>query len=216
MSPRATTEREWLTAAMIAAIPGSMMAAALVHALSIVRPIKLDLYIYQIDALMGFQPSFAMGRFLQQFPLVRTAAFYTYSSMPFAMIAVMWLYIRKGWAAMPLVRSLTLNLFAALPVYLLVPVAGPQYAFASFPNVAPAVSPHPIPIAAPPNGLPSVHFSTAILIYLFARRSLPGMVLAWLYLLLTFAATLGFGEHYLFDLVLALPYAFAIWKYRSK
>ncbi|HXK05784.1 MAG TPA: phosphatase PAP2 family protein [Verrucomicrobiae bacterium] len=216
MNARAAAERQWLTAAMIAAIPGSMMAAALVNALSFLRPLKLDLYIYKIDGLLTFQPSFAMGCFLRQFPLLRAAAFYAYNAMPFAMIAVMWLYVRKGWPALPLVRTLTWNLFAALPVYLLVPVAGPMYAFASFPNLPHGVSPHPIPIAAPPNGVPSVHFSTAILIYLFARRSPLGRTLAWLYLLLTFVSTLGFGEHYLFDLVMALPYALTIWKYQSK
>jgi len=216
MNARAAAERQWLTAAMIAAIPGSMMAAALVNALSFLRPLKLDLYIYKIDGLLAFQPSFAMGCFLRQFPLLRAAAFYAYNAMPFAMIAVMWLYVRKGWPALPLVRTLTWNLFAALPVYLLVPVAGPMYAFASFPNLPHGVSPHPIPIAAPPNGVPSVHFSTAILIYLFARRSPLGRTLAWLYLLLTFVSTLGFGEHYLFDLVMALPYALTIWKYQSK
>jgi hypothetical protein len=208
-------DREWLIAATIAAIPGSMIAAMIVHSMSAIRPLKLDLYIYQIDAILGFQPSFAMGRFLQQHTSLRTAALIAYDGLPFAMVAAILLYAKRGWEALPIIKAFTVNLFAALLVYLIVPVAGPRYAFSSFPAIEPAIIPHWMYIDAPPNCIPSVHFSTALLIYLFARRSPIGRMLSWLYLLLTFAATLGFGEHYLFDLIIAVPYAALIWRMRA-
>ena len=135
-------DREWQIAATIAAIPGSMIAAMIVHCMSAIRPLKLDLYIYQIDAILGFQPSFAMGRFLQQHTSLRTAALIAYDGLPFAMVAAILLYAKRGWEALPIIKAFTVNLFAALLVYLIVPVAGPRYAFSSFPAIEPAIIPH--------------------------------------------------------------------------
>ena len=202
----------FLSLVTLTALIGSLLASIAVHHLSAIRPYKLDLFIYQIEAaLFGFQPSFAMGRFLHHFPMLRTAALFAYDGMPLAIVAILWLYVQRRWETFRLLCVLMVNLCAAIPIYLLVPVAGPRYAFTSFPNAAPPFIPHWMFINAPPNGIPSVHFSTALLIYLFARRAPTGRILAWVYLLLTFAATLGFGEHYLLDLLLAIPYTYCIW-----
>ena len=208
------TRAQTITLAAAGALPGSMAAAGAVHLLSAVRPLKLDPYVYRIDgALFHFQPSFAMGNLLRMAPALKTAAYWCYVGLPVAMLAIVALYVAKGLPVAPLARSLALCLFAAIPIYVAVPVAGPQYAFSNFPNPPAAVPAARIPIDAPPNGIPSVHFATAILLYLFARRcGRPAQILAWGFALMTFGATLGFGEHYLTDLVLAVPYAALIYR----
>src|SRR5207247_2117622 len=68
-------------------------------------------------------------------------------------------------------------------------------------------TPHMIPIDAAPNGIPSVHMATALLIFWFLRRWWWGSLIGLVFILLTILATLGLGQHYLFDLICAIPYA---------
>jgi hypothetical protein len=99
------------------------------------------------------------------------------------------------------------------------PVCGPHYAFAvDFPN---AYLPYPmlhrlalgsIPVlpAFPRNAVPSLHLTWALLIWLntrglsrWARLAAAGLAVA------TVFDTLATGEHYLFDLIVSLP--FTLW-----
>jgi hypothetical protein len=73
--------------------------------------------------------------------------------------------------------------------------------------------PHPItlPISTPRNAMPSLHMAWALLLWCSCRpfSSLSrGFALA--YVVLTVVATLGTGEHYLADLVVALPFSVAV------
>lgn len=55
--------------------------------------------------------------------------------------------------------------------------------------------------------MPSLHAAGALLIFWNSRSFGWTRIIAFLYLLLTLLATLGFGEHYIIDLVVAAPYA---------
>jgi len=102
-------------------------------------------------------------------------------------------------------------LIAAVPFYLLFPVCGPEFAFPHFPALPPApMVPHMVAIAAAPDGVPSVHTSTALLILWFLWRWPWGRVAGLVYLALIVLATMGGGQHYLFDLICAIPYTAAI------
>lgn len=98
-------------------------------------------------------------------------------------------------AAAEYAAAMLVNLALAVPLYLMFPVSGPAYAAA--------------PLAAPPNGVPSVHMSTALLIAWSLRRT-RWCVLGWLFAGLMAFATLGTGEHYLLDLLCAVPYAMLV------
>jgi hypothetical protein len=87
------------------------------------------------------------------------------------------------------------------------------FAFPHFPFIQPNhLDPHPIPLSACANCIPSVHMSTALLVVWFSRRWRSGLILSLIYLALIVVATLGSGEHYLFDLVVAIPYTFLIFR----
>jgi membrane-associated phospholipid phosphatase len=115
-----------------------------------------------------------------------------------------------------LARAFFLNLFLAVPFYLAIPVCGPAFAYPAvwktFPLHLPNDSPrHMIPIDAAPNGIPSVHMATALLIFWFLRRWWWGSLVGFGFVLLTILSTLGLGQHYLFDLICAIPYAVLVY-----
>jgi membrane-associated phospholipid phosphatase len=112
---------------------------------------------------------------------------------------------REAWGMIP---AFLLNLALSVPFYLLCPVCGPAYAFPGFPAPpAGPVLPHPILLDAPANGVPSIHFSTAMLILWYGRKLPFGGSIGVVYAVLTAISTLASGEHYLFDLLVAVPYA---------
>jgi hypothetical protein len=112
-------------------------------------------------------------------------------------------------------------LFAAAMVgylfFSVFPVCGPRYGFpASFPGANFAYSRLaglqlqriPVDWLIPRNGVPSLHFTWALLIW-WNTRTLPrwGRAAATAFVLATAFDTMATGEHYLFDLIAALPFA---------
>jgi hypothetical protein len=75
------------------------------------------------------------------------------------------------------------------------------------------VAPEMIPILRrfPRNGVPSLHMTWAVLMWWSCRR-LPRwtQVLGAVYVLITLMDTLGTGEHYAFDLIVAFPFALSM------
>ncbi len=91
---------------------------------------------------------------------------------------------RMNWARAWLIAALLAPLF-----------------YVAFPAVGPAHLGDP---GAPRNCLPSVHLSWALLCVVYIAPRLRSVALV--FALLTAVATLGTGEHYLIDLIAALPY----------
>ncbi len=76
--------------------------------------------------------------------------------------------------------------------------------------VFPACGPAHMGHAAARNCIPSLHFSWALLLYLYCSSRLKPVMLA--FVLLTGWATMGLGEHYFIDLVVAVLFTFAVCK----
>jgi PAP2 superfamily len=217
---------DWFLAAAALALPANMLSESTALLLSRLRPFKLDEYIFQLDGLLGFQPSFAIGRVLADHLWLKVISSMAYSVLPCAVLVVFGLYLWQRTAAetLTVLRTFLLNLFFAVPLYLLAPACGPAFAFAGFPFALPEhLVPHPILLSAPPNCIPSVHMSTALLVAWFGWRWSTGRLLSVVYTVLIVIATLGSGQHYLFDLVVAIPYAVLMlrlgkieWKRSSK
>jgi hypothetical protein len=69
----------------------------------------------------------------------------------------------------------------------------------------------PIAVPGPRNAIPSLHAAWIFLVYWFAYRlSLVERIGAGLFVLFTLCATLGTGEHYFIDLVVAAPFSLLI------
>jgi len=198
--------------ALILTVPAHVVALSAAGFASHLRPYKLDLYVYRIDGLLGFQPTFLLGRLVMGNHPIMILLVLAYQLLPIAILAVFgaYLWLRPDREAMSMVPVFILNLALGVPLYLLFPVCGPTYAFPGFPALPGPFAAHPILLDAPPNGVPSVHFSTALLILWYARKLPLGRWSGAIYLVLIAAATMASGEHYLFDLVVAVPYAIAI------
>jgi hypothetical protein len=205
---------DWMLAAGVLALPIGVIVDMYIRFLSKLVPYKLDLYVFRFSESLG-APSFHIGQYLNHHLVAFLIIYFAYSVLPCSVVTVFSFYLWKlgTYEARTILTSFVLNLVLALPIYLMVPVCGPLYAFPGFPNTIPAsVVPHPMLIDAPPNGIPSVHFSTALLVLWFARRWRWGTILAGTHLILVGLATLGLGEHYILDLLIAIPYtALVIW-----
>jgi hypothetical protein len=179
----------------------------------------MDNYIFGMDGLLGFQPSFWAGQLLRAHGSLHLLAALAYNILPGVYVGVFALYLlqRPMRDAGRVALAFALNIFAALPIYLLFPVYGPRAAFHSFPVLPQEHVPmRLVATIGTPNAIPSVHFSSALLILWFLWRWRSGRIFGVLFLALTILATLGSGEHYVFDLVVAIPYAAMVgWSARS-
>jgi hypothetical protein len=168
-------------------------------------PLKFDYFLYAIDKALGVS-AFWVARMLSEWQ--RSVLFVVYQSLSAAMITWYGVSLRRrdGRPGSLLVAYLvTFGLGPCL--YLIVPACGPRHAFGNvFPAGNPEVSLLPVPLNYWPNAIPSLHVATALLFVFFAGRNRVLGGIAWLYLALTVAATLAF-EHYVIDLVVAVPFA---------
>lgn len=205
---RRRTEKLFL-AGLVASI-ATFISLRVASFLSIFCRVKYDLYVYWLSARLMDEPSFYIGRIAAHHLWLQVAIECGYG-LPAAMMLgtfAVYLWLRSDVEALRVVEVFILNPLLALPIYLMFPVCGPAYAFSGFPYQTPSgITPHPMAIDAAPNGIPSVHTSTALLVLWLLRHWWWGRVAGSLFLVLTVLATLGLGEHYLLDLVLAAPYS---------
>jgi hypothetical protein len=185
---------------------------------AILSPNTLDLYTYVFDGSLGFQPSFLVGTLFQRVQIVREIGNFTYFALPLGIALVYGGHLKRNrsspWFVLELFMSAGLLGYF---LYLLFPATGPIYvASHSFPN-----SPVPfsqISLRAIPvnlqivrNAMPSLHMAWALLIWYNSKPfSRFVRALAFSYVLITILDTLGTGEHYLIDLVVAVPFSVAL------
>lgn len=172
-------------------------------------PQRFDLFVFSIERWFG-SPSFHLGRLALEYPWFGNTLQDTYLLLPVAFLAL----ATASFLKLPLEDAVQLpwTVFYACILapllYLIFPVAGPRYAISTFPASAPAhLVPHVIYTSAIPNGVPSMHMTAALMFVYFARRWKIGLVLTAIYAALTVCSTMANGEHYLFDLLAAVPYA---------
>ena len=216
-SPHDRKRSEILLVAAFFAFPAirffQILAGNLIRCLAAWRPVRYDLYAWSFDAHLGYS-SFFLGRWVasSRFLSVLVAQVY---DMPFlAMLAVfaVYVYLRESQKALPL-WTFFFNAIVALPIYIAFPVAGPKFIFPNFPQGPGPVAVHRVFAAATvPNGVPSDHTSTALLCAALLWPWKWGRVFGVAFVLLTILATLANGEHYIFDLLTAVPYSWLIWK----
>ena len=209
----------WRTAAAISLFPVKLyLGILLLGATALLSPITYDGYLAAIDQSLGGNLSFTAGQFLLANPPLRFAAFLAYDTLPIAVMLAAALRWRRFGAGDQASIPLTAGVAAAIAVglYLIVPAAGPLFVWGPlFPLHPPAVGSVTGLTAVDPqfwrNCMPSLHF-TGALIVLWGTWSLGrgARLFGVAFLVLTALATLGTGQHYAVDLIVAVPYAIAI------
>ena len=188
---------------------GGWGSTAIANAMGYIPLPKCDLFIYAVDRHLG-SPSFVLGTVCALHPALFSLLNSAYTALPVVVTLVLLRYAWDGYSLNEPATAFLLNVLLAPFLYLLIPVAGPRYAFASFPREPALATLHVISLHAPPNGIPSVHMSTAILIVRFAWRWKIGRWFAVLYLVATIISTMAVGEHYAIDLLAGIPYALGV------
>lgn len=192
---------------------GSMIAVSLAAQLT---PITYDPVIYAFDLRFASDaPSWRVGALFGQHDWLRSLCGYVYNSLPLvlsACLALQWRERSERFVVNCGLVFLTLGVIG-FALYQICPASGPAYLF---PRDFPAHQPAPMQVItarlaiSPRNGMPSLHVGwTFLLLWNLRRRPLLGP-LAAVFLVLTVLATLGSGEHYLADLMVAIPLALTV------
>jgi hypothetical protein len=159
------------------------------HFFDISSFIKFDKTLAALDTRWFFDAAWC--RAAMSIPGIGIATNVAYYSL--AYVAMVW----YGWLAAEgggwkLIQSLVLAYVVGPMFFLLVPAYGPMPAFSGRPNC-----------------MPSLHMATAILLAIY--RPTNGLWVGVVYVALTAWATLATGEHYVIDLVMAIPFSAFIW-----
>ena len=183
-------------------------------------PKVYDLYLYSFDASLGFQPSFVLGKIFMTWRWVRIVCYFAYLglSIPIAS-AYAGQLMRNRKAALPVMLALLYCGPIGGMFYSLFPALGPAHLFQqNFPfhplsmDQARHLLLEPIAIPGFRNAIPSLHMAWVLLAWWYTRGlKLWAKALALVFLLLTVMATLGSGEHYLIDLVVAYPFSVMVY-----
>lgn len=183
------------------------------------NPKGFDLYLYSFDASLRFQPSFLLGKAFLKWPVFgkfSTAVYMAISSIYMFVFAD--LLLRDIKKAKPVFLAFLISGPLGILFYNLFPALGPLYLFgANFPlRPLPAsaiqhLRLEPVSLYGFPNAMPSLHMTWALLAFWYSRGAASWVrIVASVFLTFTVLSTLGTGEHYLADLVVAMPFSLMI------
>ena len=173
------------------------------------RPVVLDARLYGFERLLGFDPSFSLGRVFQAHRWLAGTSAAFYLALPLGVALVYGLVRPRTLAWLP--RAWAAGAVGAA-IYWLVPAVGPGHAFSGYPAAGSeptGTGPLALGGLAPRNCVPSLHLTWALVMLMNARGRL-AQVIALAFLVFVGLATLGWGEHYAVDLVIAVPFAVGI------
>jgi len=180
------------------------------------HPLTYDAYAFHFESTLGFQPSVVLARGLMPNPWIEEVLLASYNVLPLGFAVMIGAQIaRPRRPAVSLLAGLIVSMAIGVIGYHFLPVAGPRYLNNGFPDAVPGADHIPLEALllppSPRNGMPSMHFAWAVLLWLTARqlgnRWLSGFFS--ILLALTFVATMAVGEHYMIDLVAAVPVVIA-------
>lgn len=184
-----------------------------------VHPRTLDLYLLSFDASMRVQLSFFMGQIFDSVRWLRVTGLYFYMGLaiPITLVYAGRL-VRFGTKAFSAMLAFLITGPAGILFYFIFPACGPVHmANRYFPFHPLSISQtsrlvlEPIAIAGARNAIPSLHVAWMLLAWWYSRGlSWWERGIAFAFLAFTVVATLGTGEHYFVDLVVAFPFALMI------
>lgn len=179
------------------------------------RPTTLDLYLYSFDASLHVQPAFVLGQWFARMHLFAICSVTIYLALPVAIgLVFAGCVVRDRPNAMPSVVAFLITGPIGACFYTMFPALGPVHIFLDkFPwhplDFARArnIFLEPIAVAGPRNAIPSLHAAWIFLVFWYARKlSVIERIGAGIFVFFTLCATLGTGEHYFVDLVVAIPF----------
>jgi hypothetical protein len=183
------------------------------------HPKTLDLYLLSFDGSLRTQLAFGAGQLYARFPTLHVTALIAYIGLAIPITTIYagrLLRLREG--AFPAMLALLITGPVGILFYNLFPACGPHnmfgpsFPFRPFPIAnLPRLFLEPAAFQGPRNAMPSLHMAWTLLVWWYSRGlSLAERLVAFAFLALTAFATLGTGEHWFIDLVVAFPFALFI------
>src|SRR3984957_296038 len=175
-----------------------------------------DLYLYAFDASLHVQIPFAVGRYFAQHSALRQVSLLAYIGLSVPIAVVYAGQVRRtGAKALQCFFTFVITGPMGVLFYNAVPALGPAHLFnKNFPWHPLAIDQvrrlllEPIALDGPRNAIPSLHMAWVLLAWWYSRGlSKMERAVALFYLVFVALATLGTGEHYFIDLVVAVPFA---------
>lgn len=203
----------WAAIVLLALLPPTYLNVTLFF-----HPTTFDLHLYHFEATMGFLPSVQLASLADALPTFEQVIKHAYHYMPLGYAVLLGAQLaRPDRPAINLLAAWLISEFIAWTGYHLLPVAGPKFLFLeAFPTDVPSSDSLPVQqslvIPASRNGVPSMHFGWALMLWLNANL----LRVTWLrlgaalLLAMNFIATMALGEHYFVDLVIAVPVIVAV------
>ncbi len=179
----------------------------------------LDLYLYSFDASLHVQPAFLVGQAFEKWIWLNRIGLFFYIGLfiPLGSVYAGQL-LRNRRRALEALTAFVIAAPLGILFYRLFPAIGPLHAFPkNYPwrpltfSQASNLVPKPFSADGLKNAMPSLHMTWVLLACWFSRGlSWWDRALAILFAGFTVLATLGTGEHYAIDLVVAFPFALSI------
>jgi hypothetical protein len=196
-----------------------VFAGAVLERTQLWHPKVLDLYLFSFDASLHVQLAFLVGQTYSMWPWFRAigVALYVGLPIPMAMVYAGQL-IRDRKQAYPAMVAFLVTGPIGIMFYNLFPALGPAHIFMQdFPwhpmttIQASHLLREPITVKGVHNAIPSLHMAWVLLAWWYSRGlSLWERGIALTFAIFTAFATLGTGEHYFIDLVVAYPFSVMI------
>jgi hypothetical protein len=195
------------------------MAGTLLDITETLHPKTFDLFLYSFDCSLRVQFSFLMGQLFWTWLWVRFVCLVIYIALPLPLALVYAAQLRrKRENALAVMLAFLVTGPVGVLFYNMLPACGPVHAFpAAFPFHPPSIadvmhmSVITIPLKGARNAIPSLHMAWVLLVW-WNSKGLARWVraIALLFVVLTTMATLGTGEHYFIDLVVAFPFSLMV------
>jgi hypothetical protein len=183
------------------------------------HPKTLDLYLLSFDYSLRAEIVFAAGRIYWQHPWIHNPSLLVYVGLaiPISLVYAGRL-VRLRREAFPAMLAFLITGPIGILFYNLFPACGPHalfqqgFPFHAFPmGQAPRLHLESIALAGPRNAIPSLHMAWVLLAWWYSRGlSWLERVIVLIFVAFTVFATLGTGEHWFIDLIVAFPFALFI------
>ena len=207
----------WVPAALF--VISDYFASTMLEWTSAAHPKTLDLYLLSFDYSLRVPIVFIAGRIYQLHPWIHNASLLVYVGLAIP-ISLVYAGLLVGFKrkAFPAMLAFLITGPLGILFYNLFPACGPHalfqqgFPFHPFPmDAAPRLHLEAMVVAGPRNAIPSLHMAWVLLAWWYSRGlTWYERLIALIFVVFTIFATLGTGEHWFVDLIVAFPFALLI------
>jgi hypothetical protein len=200
-------------------VASEWMASTLLDITETLHPKTFDLFLFSFDSSLRVPIGFLVGQAFWTWPWLRFACLVIYIALPLPLALVYAAHLRheKSKALAVMIAFIATGPLGVM-FYNMLPACGPAHVLGGMfpwhpPTTADAmlINVAPVLLKGARNAIPSLHMTWVLLVW-WNSKGLPRWVrgIALVFLLLTTLATLGTGEHYFIDLVVAFPFSLMV------